>query len=921
MNRKVVAIGAIVVVAAAVAFWWSRHAAEPAQPAEAETTKSAVTQPAGAAPARRGEVDLSARVMIDDDPKGSLQLEGQVIDADDHPVKGALVAIAANPPRTTQTQDDGSFTFDGLVGRPYTVIARAPGGIAGPVTAKLTAKSDPIVLKLRAAAKLTVTVTAGGKPLDGATVELRGIDEQREVTRNGIAVVKPVAPGGYQVAAWADGMARTFQWIQIGSGDAEIKLSLASGASVTGRVVDDHGTAVAGAHVRYSGVSDWSQQGSDRLDGAISGANGSFKLDALPAGTFRFLASHPERAPGSSPLVTLDGRTARDGVTITLAAGAVVRGTVVDGDKRPVASARVRIGVTANPRAMIFEAPRQAYTDAAGVFEIKGVPRKPLSAVALHDSGASQLTAVDASAGDVTGVTLAIDVTGVISGIVVDPKGQAMEGIQVSAGPSFSDNRTPMDFSQWRLRGFPQELTDAAGKFTLTGLAPGSYMISAMQPASRGRRGPGVGDGISAKTGDTNLRLVLPPEGAIKGKVAFADGSAPGAYTISVGMTGQSFTDGEFLLDALPPQKYEVTVRGPSFQTRALELVVESGKTADAGTITVVKGRTIGGTVVADGKPVAGAQVHVGRLVFGNGSTSNAQFGPMGASTKHDTTDANGAFQLSGFGDGDITIVAEHEALGRSRAMRLPTVLPGQTELTLTLEHFGSLSGVLRQAGKPVEGVFVSCQSTTTPGAIYSVASGPDGSYRFDALAPDVYKVSATVGMPMTGMRFYSKQIEVPSGRQVTIDLAVEPGTVTLDVTVVPKLGKLGVANVYVASGAITAKTASELALKMAAAGPGASQWVIVRNGEPARFGEVAAGAYSVCVVPFPSEVRGMGAMGYAERHGDTLAAFCKPVTVAPAPDAQTAQIPVELPPFIQDTPPGGGSGGSGSGSGSGSGG
>ena len=59
--------------------------------------------------------------------------------------------------------------------------------------------------------------------------------------------------------------------------------------------------------------------------------------------------------------------------------------------------------------------------------------------------------------------------------------------------------------------------------------------------------------------------------------------------------------------------------------------------------------------------------------------------------------------------------------------------------------------------------VIVRPQSTTTPGALYSVASGPDGAYRFDKLAPDNYKVSATVGMPMTGMKFYSKEVAVPS--------------------------------------------------------------------------------------------------------------------------------------------------------------
>ncbi|MCX5742100.1 MAG: carboxypeptidase regulatory-like domain-containing protein, partial [Proteobacteria bacterium] len=593
---------------------------------------------------------------------------------------------------------------------------------------------------------------------------------------------------------------------------------------------------------------------------------------------------------------------------------------VVDARKAPIASARVRIGAGGNPRGMLFEAPRQAYTDATGAFEIRGLPRKALAAVALAEAGASQTQELDTTGGDAE-VTLVIDVTGTIAGVVVDPAGQPMEGVQVSAGPSFGDSRTPTDFSQWRLRGFPEDLTDSGGRFTLTGLAQGKYNVSASpaRSASRGRRfmGGGAND-VTATTGELHLKIVLPPEGAVKGKVQFADGKAPDAFTVSVGMTQQAFVGtAAFTLDALPPRKYELSVRGPSFQTRIVELEVESGKTVDAGTITVEKGRTIGGVVLADGQPVAGATVHVGRLVFGNGSTSNANFGPMGGATKHDTTDGEGKFMIAGFPEGDITIVAEHDTIGRSRAMRLPTVMPGQTELTLTLEKFGALSGVLKQGDKPAEGIFVACQSTTTPGALYSVSSGPDGSYRFDKLAPDTYKVSATLGMPMIGMKFYSKQIDVPAGKEVKIDLAVEPGTVTVEVALAPKAGKVGVANVYIASGTIVAKTGQELGLRMAAAGPGASQWVIIRDGEAARFSEVAPGSYTACAVPFPFEVRGMGAMGYGERHSDSLLAFCKPFTVAPSPATQAMTVAVELPPFIKDASSGSGAG-SGAGSGSG---
>ncbi len=909
IDRRMGIIALVLVAAAGLGIWKLRGSSSSDEKlVEAGSGSAAKPELRGRNPNQRtGDADFG-RVMIDDDPKGALRLEGQVIDADDKPVGGVTVVLSANPPRTLVTEDDGGFAFDGLVGRPYTLIARSEKGIAGPITARLTGKSDPIILKLRPGAKLTVSVTASGKPVD-ATVELRGEDQQKLETKAGTAVFSPVVPGGYQLAAWAPGMARTFHRVQV-AGTAEAKIALVPGAAVSGRLIDAEGKGVAGARVRFSGASDWSRQGSDRLDAAITVADGAFELPALPAGSFRFTATHEEHAPGTSELVTLDGKTPYTTVTIQLTAGASIRGKVVDTTGKPVASARVRVGVAGNPRAMIFESPRQAYSDGTGAFAIKGLPKKQLMSIALHESGASQAVAVDTTGGDVTGVTLTIDITGTISGVVVDPAGQPMEGVQVTAGPSFADNRTPMDFSQWRLRGFPQELTDGSGKFTLAGLAPGAYTISASSTTRRSRRGPGVGDGITANTGDTNVKLVLSPEGSVKGKVAFADGTAPPLYNVSVGMVGQSFSEGEFVLEGLPPQKYEVTVRGPSFQTRVMPVTVESGKAADLGTITVAKGRSIGGVVVADGKPVPGAQVHIGRMVFGNGTSSNAQFGPMGQGTKHDTTDASGAFVLSGFPDGDITIVAEHETIGRSKALRLPTGMTGQTELTLTLEKFGVLTGVLRQGGKPIEGIFVSCQSTTTPGAIYSVASGPDGGYRFDRLAPDLYKVSATVGMPMIGMKFYSKQIAVPAGGQVAIDLVVEPGAITLDATVTATNGKLGVAQVTLTSGTIAATTYNELAIKLAAAGQGASQLVIIRNGELARLSEVAPGAYSLCIVPYPTEVKGMAAMGYIERHGDSLLAFCKPVTVTPSPTTQAIQISVEVPPFEGDpAPPGGGSG------------
>jgi hypothetical protein len=244
--------------------------------------------------------------------------------------------------------------------------------------------------------------------------------------------------------------------------------------------------------------------------------------------------------------------------------------------------------------------------------------------------------------------------------------------------------------------------------------------------------------------------------------------------------------------------------------------------------------------------------------------------------------------------------------------------MPGQTELTISLEKFGALTGTLRQGGQPADGVLVTCQSTSTPGAVYTVAAGGDGAYRFDRLAPDTYKVSATVGSLRAGMKFYSKQIAVPSGQQVTLDLSVDPGTVTVDVAVTAA-APVFVAPTWLVHGAITATTASELSLAVAGAGAGNSALSIIVTGKPAVFTEVAPGPYTACATPLPAEVSPIAARGYVDRHADTLRAFCTPVTVAAAPATQQVSLAVTLPAYIPDPGSGGPGPGPGSGAGSGS--
>ena len=904
MSKRVGILLGVAAIAAAIAiFAWSHRGGETHAAAQQGTGSGiALPQIAG-----RTSGDLPVvGPLADDDPVGTLRLEGLVLGPDDQPVGGAIVALGSTPPRTATTEADGSFAFDRLVARTYRITARAPAGVAGPVVAHLTDKSEPVVLHLRAGAKLAVEVVGSdGKPID-ADVELRGDDPQRAHAPGGHATFAPVVAGPYMVVASAPGMAPAHQLVRV-AGDSKARVVLAPGAPVSGKVVDDHGAPVAGARVvwlasgRFVGQADW------RLDAVTTNSDGAWTIAALPAGSFRFVATHPEHASGTSSLVVLDGAHETTGVVVPLPPGAVVHGKVVDSTQQPVDGARVDIAPARGPnrRQGMRDAPRIAYSDAHGEFTIRGLPRAPLTATAFHDRGASSGVDVDTTSGEAKDITITLDLTASIAGTVVDAAGQPIEGAQVIA---FATQRAGFNFA--RVTN-DIALTDAGGRFRIGGLAEGEYSLRANRAGvarnfgGRGRRGS---DGVTAKTGDEKVQIVLPAEGGVKGKLAFADGHAPTAFTASVGATEQAFVTGDFELDAIAPGDYQLELRGPGFQAHAQDVTIEPGKVTDVGAITVAAGRVLAGIVTSHGQPVPGATVYAGHIVMGGGASNEGPLGgfniQLGAGTKQDTTDAQGSFSLAGFGGGDLTIIADLPSIGRSKALRVTEDAQDQSSLVLELVPYGALSGVLRQGGQPAPNIVVTAQSTTTPGAVYMVQAGADGAYRFDRLAPDTYKVSATLGNPRRGMRQYSQQADVPAGSEVKLDLTADPGSITLDLAMVATKGQLGVTFSYLATGAIAAATATQLSLALAAQGPGAMQAVIGRGS--AAFTEVVPGAYTACVVPLPSELRGGGALAYVQEHGNQLRAFCQQTTVAPSPPTQTLQISVEVPQMI----------GSGSGSG-----
>jgi hypothetical protein len=909
MDRRIVfGVGAVVLVVAAVLFMRSRGGGDDAAGPEVSKPADTPNERTNVALRMSGEV---ASTVTEDDPEGELRLEGQVVDADENGVAGALVIISSNPPRTTTSEDDGSFFFDKLVGRPYQLTARGDLGVAGPVTARLSESNDPVILRLRPAAAVEVTVVSADtkKPVANATVELRRLTAQSTTTdAEGVASIRPVVPGGYELVAHAEGHAKSYAWMRVPTGQvtAVARIALRRGVPVSGKVVSPAGTPVEGAAVLYEGASDWSQEASARFDAVVSGKDGSFEIPALPPGSFRFVARHADFAEGQSELVTLE-TSAYDGVVIEMKEAATVRGIVVSTEGEGMGSSRVRVAVVTRNRRW-GQRPREVYTDDKGRFEIKGLPRKELQLVAVHETASSAVTPVDVTEGSGDQeVTLTLDVGGTIAGTVVDTEGNPVEGAQVSAFPASRENRRAARTAM-RMRGFPRELTDSGGGFVIRGLDPGQYNLRAMPSTATqgGWRRARMRDETPAETGQTDVEIVLEADGSVSGTVALSDGGNPDLFTVGFtrrgGGTPFASADGAFTLEDMPAGSYTITLTGPDFDRKQVsDVEVTSGKETDLGTITVSKGRVISGRVTSDGSPVAGATVSAGRIIFGTGSSSSAAWSPPNArNTKTVETDDDGVFRISGVGRGDLAVVAEHDSRGRSVPISLPATNESSSGLELALEPFGAIGGTVTRGGKPAGEVRVTAQSQTVPGAQYVVQTGEDGVFRFDRLATDRYKVSARSGDRRTGMGQHSISVELASGATKDVTLVIDAGDVTLSVVLAPSNAEAhGLAQLEAVQGDITPTTARELTAAVAAAGDAYSQWSMVRPGEPATFSELPTGDYTICATPYPVEL-GRGDMwAYNDREGDNLAVFCTSYTVAADPKEQNTSLTIAVPDMV----------------------
>ncbi|MBL9013219.1 MAG: carboxypeptidase regulatory-like domain-containing protein [Myxococcales bacterium] len=900
MNKKVLA-GLVAAIIAAVAGWYFvLRGGDKAPAAEPDTgsARSAVIAAGSATPEKRdlpppdqaAPRGIAPRWSLDKDPEGPLPLEGQVLGPDGRGVGGAKVWLASVPPRETTSEDDGTFSFDKLVGRTYTLTA-SKDKLVGSATYKLVDKGDPVVIRISEGAGVDVTVIDdGGEPIAGATV---ASDEQHRATTNdkGKAKLEPVHPGWIRIEAQAPGYAPASSFLTIGSGGAtgQLTITMHRGYAVSGKVVDEAGRPIAKAKVDASSGM-WDLGGGDS-DAVHTDDKGQFTFPALAPGQHTLTAVDGEHAPGrSSPISVKDAPVS--GVVITMKAGARVAGKVVDKDKKPVPYATVRMKGKGANEWMVSA--RQATTDKDGAFELRGLVRVKHQARAESDLAASRIVEVDLDAkAEVTDLELVLDVSGTIAGIVVDDRGQPVPEVTVNAFPDIMGGASTEGLA---LAGLSSATTDGGGGFVIHGLPDGAYRLwASRQSAGFGEWGQ---HGTSAKTGDKAVKITLPAPGGLKGTIAIDGASeAPAMASVQVGQQPPTPAKaGVFEIKDVAAGTYDVTFRGPEFaELVKRDVKIEPGTVTDLGKVTVYKGRRLVGKVVdRSGNAVAGAKVKVGEMLFSAEGQEEQleQFEEMGG-VRSAVSDQAGEFTIIGIPKKATTAMADHPVRGRSMAVPVPEGADDPPRVTLALRGYGSVSGTVTSKGKPLPRVTVSV-STKGGGAAASFAQTDDDGHFTMARVPEGDQVLQAMQQQMMSMRSANVNVRVVAGKESKVTIDIPVGTLVLTVTVkaLPN-NQVDAAQVFLFNGIVAPANGKQLTDGFFQGGTqGMKFWLGGAMPMP-KFEELVPGQYSACVIPITGSMSDPTFLQRIQENVATLKVYCKAVKVTPSPTEQAVVLEV----------------------------
>jgi hypothetical protein len=503
-------------------------------------------------------------------PPDGAAIEGRVLDAQSQePLRRAVVELSGRPllrPMTTRTDVEGRYRFADLPAGSFVLRVSKPRyvpleygqrrpfepGRRVMIDARERLQNVDVLLP-RAGVIAGRVLDPGGDPIERLWVQLFRIgyaDGRQRLVSAGRAVTNDIgeyrlsglAPGEYYVFArdvtvppgphvhGTNSYANTFfpgvtsiddaGRLRVGLGEEvlnlDITMRIAPAATLSGRVVRVDGTPVSSVRVA---LLDGAFSGSDGnvTGGAPTDVDGRFRIAGVGAGSYQLAADDRDGAkPGRGVLPVEVFGADQSGLTIVVGTGGTLSGRVVssNGEPLPFPSGAVLIGARRADglRLMAGESVRLA---GAWTFEGRGLLGPRLIRVARLPDG-WWLKAVLREGQDVTDAPIDFDHGIAVGGItiVLDDNPTRLEGTVADASGARVEDYTVIAFSpdkaRWgaETRFIHAGRPDHAGRFRLTGLPPGEYLIAAVDYVETGQW---FDPDYLASLGRTAVRVTLDP--------------------------------------------------------------------------------------------------------------------------------------------------------------------------------------------------------------------------------------------------------------------------------------------------------------------------------------------------------------------------------------------------------------------------
>jgi protocatechuate 3,4-dioxygenase beta subunit len=265
-------------------------------------------------------------------------------------------------------------------------------------------------------------------------------------------------------------------------GTESLTLRLQSGFALNGRVLDELGVPLKRFSLLALPADFDGNPGRavGRVQSLVRTEDGTFNLEGLHEGAWALTISAKDFAPLKVDNVEVPARAQLGALTISRVAE--LRGTVLGPDGKPVARATVHLELaeSADGRA---GSDTQYDTEAEGRFEFKSAPAGGYTLSARHTDFArsAELTLLVAPGQTIEDLTLSLRRGSRLTGELRASGGERVSQRQIQLYAEGEDN-------DWRY-----VMSDSTGAFTVQGLAPGRWQVSA-EPSEEQLKAAGLAE-------------------------------------------------------------------------------------------------------------------------------------------------------------------------------------------------------------------------------------------------------------------------------------------------------------------------------------------------------------------------------------------------------------------------------------------